>query len=50
MEGKRNASIKNTDEYTYQYSMDWLSKSGLPSTGMEYRMLKSAFDAQRVTK
>ncbi len=50
MEGKRNASIRNTDEYTYQYSIDWLSNSGIPSPSPEYRMLKNAFDAQRVTK
>lgn len=50
MEGKRSAAIKNTDEYTFQYSMDWLSKSGIPPTSPEYEMLKNAFDAQRVTK
>jgi hypothetical protein len=50
MEGKRNASIINTDEYTYQYAIGWLSKSGIPSTLSEYRMLKNAFDAERVTK
>ncbi len=50
MEGKRSGSIKNTDEYTYQYSINWLSQSGIPPASTEYQMLKNAFEAQRVTK
>ncbi len=50
MEGRSNSSLKNTDEYTYEYSINWLSHSGLPSTSPDYQMLRDAFDAQRVTQ
>ncbi len=50
MEGKRSVSITNTDEYTYEYAMKWLTQSGIPPASPEYRMLENAFNAQRVTK